>query len=158
MTFAYHRSLSPMLAVLLGLAVTEMLVVHLVVVAAWGWLAALVFGIIDLSLVVTLVGLIRSFRRLPVLIRDGRLTMRAGWLKMVTIEIDQIAGFRPQWDAAAIRQRDLLNLALLAWPNVVLDLKQPIPLGRRRISAIAHKLDEPATFHAALAALRQGDD
>ncbi|WCM27917.1 hypothetical protein NDN01_03015 [Sphingomonas sp. QA11] len=114
MTFAYHRSLSPMLAVLLGLAVMEMLVVHLVVVAAWGWHAALVFGIIDLSLVAALFGLIRSFRRMPVLIGDGRLTMRAGWLKMITIEIDQIAGFRPQWDAAAIKQRDLLNLALLA--------------------------------------------
>jgi len=157
-TFAYHRSLSPMLAVLLGLAVTEMCVVHLVVVAAWGWRAALIFGVIDLSLVLALIGLIRSFRRLPVLVENGRLTLRAGNLKTVTVRIDQIAGFRDHWDGAAIKRRDLLNLALLAWPNIVIDLKEPVVAGRRRIVAIAHKLDEPATFHVAMAALRPRDD
>jgi len=158
MTFAYHRSLSPMLAVFLGLAVTEMCVVHLVVVAAWGWHAALIFGAIDFSLVVALIGLIRSLRRLPILIEDGRLTLRAGNLKTVTIRIDQIAGFREQWDGPAIKRRDLLNLALLAWPNIVIDLKEPVPAGRRRVVAIAHKLDEPAAFHVAMAALRPRDD
>jgi uncharacterized membrane protein len=157
MTFAYHRSLSPILGVLLGLAIAEMMVVHLVVVAAWGWPVALVFGLVDLSVVVALIVLIRSFRRLPVLVEDGRLTMRAGGLKAMTVEIAQIAGFRTQWDAATIKRRDTLNLALLVWPNIVIDLRQPIPLGRRRIATIAHKLDDPAAFHAAIAALRAGN-
>lgn len=34
--FAYHRSISPTLAMLLGLAIAETLVVHLLAVALWG--------------------------------------------------------------------------------------------------------------------------
>lgn len=44
MEFAYHRSLSPMIRVLLGIAIVEMLVVHLVVVALLGWWAAVIVG------------------------------------------------------------------------------------------------------------------
>lgn len=46
MEFAYHRSLAPMIGVLLGIAIVEMLVVHLVVVAWLGWWAALVAGVL----------------------------------------------------------------------------------------------------------------
>jgi hypothetical protein len=157
MSFAYHNRLAPMLAMLLGLAVAEMLVVHLVVVATWGWPVAVVFGVADLSLVIALIVLLGSFRRLPVMIEGRRLTMRVGILKSITIDIGQIAGFRSHWDAAAIRRRDVLNLALLAWPNVVIDLKERVVVGRRPIAAIAHALDEPAAFHAAVAALRPHD-
>ena len=83
MKFAYHRSLAPMIGVLLGIAIVEMLVVHLVVVAWLGWKAALVAGVLDASLVIALIGLIRSFRRLPVTLLDGVLTMRAGSLRTV---------------------------------------------------------------------------
>lgn len=158
MTFAYHRSLSPMLGVLLGLAIVEMLVVHLVAVALWGWRVALVLGLLDLSVVVALIALIRSFRRLPVRIEHGRLTMCAGSLKSITVDMSQIAGLRGQWDAAAVKRRDTLNLALIAWPNIVIDLKAPVVCGRRQIVAIAHALDEPLAFHAAIAALGPRDD
>lgn len=154
MEFAYHRSLAPMIGVLLGIAIVEMLVVHLVVVAWLGWWAALVAGVIDASLVIALIGLIRSFRRLPVTLVDGVLTMRAGALKTVTIPVAHIAGLRTSWDAAALKQRGVLNLALASWPSVVVDLDPPIALRRgRQLHAVAHKLDEPVAFHAAIAAL-----
>ena len=52
--FAYHRSLGPMIGVLLGIAIVEMCVVHLVVGALFGWTVALVVGVLDLSLVIGL--------------------------------------------------------------------------------------------------------
>ncbi|MEG3086590.1 hypothetical protein [Sphingomonas sp. PB4P5] len=158
MQFAYHRSLGPMMGVLLGLAIVEMLVVHLVVVAWLGPWAALINGAIDLSAVVALVWLLRSFKRRPVTIRDGILTLHAGYLQSIAVPVEQIAGLRGSWDAAAIKDRRLLNLALVAWPNVVIDLKTPIALRRgRQVHAVAHKLDDPAAFHAAIAALSRGD-
>ncbi|WP_260599357.1 hypothetical protein [Sphingomonas endolithica] len=158
MQFAYHRSLGPMIGVLLGLAIVEMLVVHLVVVALLGWWAAMVIGAIDQAAVVSLLWLLRSFKRLPVTIADGVLTLQAGYLQSIAVPVDQIAGLRPTWDAAAIKDRAMLNLALVAWPSVVIDLKAPIALRRgRQVQAVAHKLDDPAAFHAAIAALSRGD-
>ncbi|MEG3122847.1 hypothetical protein [Sphingomonas sp. GB1N7] len=158
MEFAYHRSLGPMIGVLLGIAIVEMCVVHLVVAALWGWIAAVIVGVIDLSLVVWLVALLRSFKRLPVTIVGGVLKMQAGSLRSVTIPVGQIAGLRKSWDAAAIKDRGVLNLALASWPSVVVDLREPIVMRRgRAVKAIAHKLDDPAAFHAAIVALSPRD-
>jgi hypothetical protein len=50
-----------------------------------------------------------------------------------------------------------MNLALIAYPNVVVDLVDPLP-GRRGIRAIAHRLDDPHGFADALRALRGRHD
>jgi len=155
--FAYHRSVGPMLGVLLSLAIAETLVLHLVALAIWGWKVALVLGVLDLWVVVTLIRLLRSFKRLPVTIDDGRLTMRAGYLMTIAIEVDNIAGLRSDFDRAAIKRKDVANCALIAWPNVLIDLRHPIEVRRRRIiSHVAHRLDDPAAFHAAIARLERG--
>jgi hypothetical protein len=152
--FAYHRSLGPMIGVLLGIAIVEMCVVHLVVGALFGWTVALGVGVLDLSLVLGLFLLLRSLRRLPVTLTGGVLTMRAGVLKSVTVPTRQIVGLRATWDAAALKERGVLNLALASWPSVVVDLHPPVLTRRGKpIHAIAHKLDDPAAFHAAIAAL-----
>jgi hypothetical protein len=156
LSFAYHRSLAPMFGVLLGLAIVETLVLHIVAMAIWGWTVAVVLALIDLSVVIMLVRLLRSMRRLPVTIEGRRITMRAGTLKRFEIDIANIAGLRETFDAAAIKRRDVANLALVAWPNVLIDLREPIMSRRRRaISAIAHRLDDPGAFHAALARLER---
>jgi hypothetical protein len=149
LTFAYHKSLSPMLAVLLGIAMVETLVMHVVAMAIWGWRVALVLVVIDLSAVLALVQLLRSFRRLPVTLVAGTLTMRAGMLKSLAVDVKNIAGLRREWDAAAVKRRDVLNLALISWPNVIVDLKKPVGQ-RRKIMAIAHRFDDPASFQAAI--------
>ena len=142
-----------MLGLLLGIALVETFTVHIVAMAVWGWRMASVLLGIDVSAVIALILLLRSFRRLPVLIEAGTLTMRAGSLKAITIDIDRIAGLRKHWDADSIKQRQgVLNLALIAWSNVVVDLKVPIGTGRRQVAAVAHRLDEPEAFRAALAA------
>ncbi|WP_374127650.1 hypothetical protein [Sphingomonas sp. 28-62-11] len=159
MEFTYHRSLGPVIGVLLGIAIVELLVVHLVVVSLLGWTAAIIVGVIDLSLVITLIALLRSFRRLPVTIADGVLTMRAGFLKSIAVPVAQIDKLRSHWDSATIKDRHVLNLALASWPSVVVDLRQPVvlPTGRT-INAVAHKLDDPAAFHAAIAAVSGADE
>jgi hypothetical protein len=43
-----------------------------------------------------------------------------------------------------------MNLAMLSYPNVIVDLAEPIARGRRSIRHIAHRLDDPVGFVAAL--------
>ncbi|HWI85953.1 MAG TPA: hypothetical protein VNT42_06470 [Sphingomonas sp.] len=148
--FAYHRSLTPTLAMLLGLAIAETLVVHLVAIAIWGWTAAVLVGIADLSLVVGLIALLRTIRNYPVTIADGLLTMRVGRLRTIVIPLEQVSGLRESWDHAALKRKDVSNLALAAWPNVFIDLAAPVRSGRREVMAVAHRLDDPATFMAAI--------
>jgi hypothetical protein len=156
--FSYHRSISPTLGVLLGLAVVETMVIHVVAVALWGWTVALVFGIFDLSLVAALIGLLRSIHRCPVTIADGMLTMRVGALKQVEIPLGQVAGLRQSWDAKSLKQRGVVNFALGSWPNVVVDLSRPVRLRRREVHAIAHKLDDPAAFASAIGSITRSGE
>lgn len=146
MTFAYYRSLTPIIGVLLALALIEAMVAHLVVIAYWGRTAAIVVGVADLSLFGALVGLLRSFRRAPISLADGVLTMRTGFRLTMPIDIANVSGFRAQWNAEELRRPDVLNMALATWPNVMLELSQPVLRRRRQIAAIAHCVDDPATF------------
>ena len=49
MAFRYHKSLSPMHGLLLGIALAETLTVHVGAMAVWGWRVALVLLAIDLK-------------------------------------------------------------------------------------------------------------
>jgi len=144
--------------VLLGLAVVELLVVHIVVVAVFGPLAAIIVGAIGVAAVMGLILLLRSFKSFPVTVVDGVLTLRAGYLKRIAIPTSSIAGLRSTWDAAALKRPGVVNLALANWPNVFLDLSTPVSARRGKpIHAVAHKLDDPAAFHAAITALSAAD-
>ena len=125
------------------------MVVHLLLAHWWPRVAAIV-AIVTVAGIVWLVTIVRSFRGMPVLLDADRLLMRIGRLRSVSVPTDLINGLRSSCDGAALKQRDVLNLALIAYPNVVVDLTAPITVGRRRISTIAHRLDDPAGFAAAL--------
>ena len=159
-TFAYHRGLTPVIGVILGLALVETFVVHIVAMGLWGWKVAAVLALLDLSVVVALAAMLRSFRTMPVELDGRRLTMRTGRKMAITLDVDDIAAFRTNWDSDTIKRKSTLNLALATWPNVVFDLREPRKVRRRRIiSTVAHRLDDPAAFHAAIAGLepRHGD-
>jgi hypothetical protein len=149
--FSYHRSIAPTLGVLLALALLEALVCHVVAMALWGWGVALALGVLDLGIVGLLLALLRSLRAMPVTLDDDRLTMRLGWLKAVSIPLGHVAGLRTEWDAATLKRRDVVNLALASWPNVLITLSPPIRRGRFMVHAVAHKLDDPERFAATLA-------
>jgi hypothetical protein len=156
MTFAYHRSLAPMLWVFVALAGAELVIVHLLLVLWKPWLAW-TLSVLSLATIAWIVGIILSFRSRPVCIADGVLVMRAGALKSIAVPLDRVAGLRDGWSAADLKRPDTLNLALLAWPNVFVELTEPLARGRRAIHAIAHKLDDPTAFAAALDGLGRAD-
>lgn len=146
--FAYHRAVAPMMWVFLGIASVELVVTHLLV-ALWRPWVALGLSLLSLSGIVWLVRLLRSFSRLPVLIEDDRLVMRIGVLKRLDIPRHTIAGRREHWDAALFKGGDAVKLSLMAWPNVVVDLAEPVAGWRGPVRAVGHRLDDPAAFVAA---------
>lgn len=151
--FHYHRSLTPMMAVLVALVLVEAAALHLLL-ALWWPALSLALSIVSVAALVWLLLLIRSFRRLPVILDDADLIWRCGKLRGVTVPVSQIAGIRAKWTLALVRDRETLNCALIAWPNMVLDLTEPVMMGRRRISRLAHRLDDQEAFIAALERLR----
>lgn len=152
LAFHYHRSLSPMLWVLIALSCCEIAVVHLMVALLWSETLAAVLSVLTLLGIIWLAMVLRSFRRLPVLLGEQNLVWRAGSLKQVEVPLAAVAGLRKDWDGAAVKRRDVLNAALIAYPNVVVDLAAPVSIGRgRQVTALAHRLDEPIGFTQALA-------
>lgn len=152
MVFAYHRSLTPTIGVVLALALVEAAVVHLVAMAWWGWTVALPLGVLDAGLILSLAWLLRSFRRRPITLRHGVLTLRTGARLSVAVPVADIAGFREHWTAEDLKRPDTLNMALAVWPNIVIDLARPVARRRRNVATLAHCLDDPAAFRVALAA------
>jgi hypothetical protein len=145
--FHYHRSIAPMMWVFFGFASVELVVVH-ALLSHWYPTLALVLSALTLASILWLIGAIRSFKRLPVLIDVDTLVMRVGWLKSFRVPLADIAGRRESWTGEELNTRRVANLALIAWPNIWIDLARP--QGRREITAIAHKLDDPEKFRAAV--------
>ena len=147
--FTYHKAIAPMIWVLIGLSTVELVVVHLLL-AHWWPRIAVVVGLLTIAGIAWLIRFVLSFRNLPVLLDDDCLLLRVGRLRSVSVPVDRIAGLRQSCDAATLKQSDVLNLALIAFPNVIVDLISPVLVERRHVRSIAHRLDDPAGFAAAL--------
>lgn len=147
--FAYHRHLQPMMIAMLVLSCIEIGVTHLLV-AHWNrTLALALFVISDVSLLY-LIGLIKSLRLAPVLLTGEGVRVRAGILVDRTIPYAMIAGVVAHPDGDTVRAPGSWNVALLAWPNLLLRLDPPLPPRSRwrrdAVHAIALRLDEPGLF------------
>lgn len=140
-----------MIWALVGLAIVEAGLVHLLVALLWSKRAALLLSVISMAGAAWLVALVRSFRALPVTVDADEVVMRAGRLKAIRFARGDVAGVGGEVTAAELKDRRLLKLSLLAHPNVLVRLKAPVALGRRCINRVAHRLDDPAGFAAALA-------
>ncbi len=149
LAFAYHRALAPMMWAFLALAGLELFVVH-ILVSIWSVRAALLLSALTLASMVWMGLLIRSFRRLPILLDDEELVMRSGRLVELRVKLAQIDAVHGHFAGEALKSRAVLNLAMLSYPNLLIDLRAPIRRGRRSIERIAHRLDDPAGFIAAL--------
>lgn len=155
LAFAYHRTLAPLLWVFAALMTGELLVTHLLVSALWSQVAAFVLSTLSLAALVWTLLFIRSLKRLPVLVDGESVTMRVGFLKSVRVPVTNIAALRTAWPREELKSRGVLNLAMINYPNVMLELDPLLPNGKRRLKAIAHRLDDPAGFIAAVARLRE---
>ena len=147
--FGYARGVAPPMWILFGLGFIELFVVHLLLSHWWPRVAAGV-GIVTAASLVWLAWTIRSFASLPVLVCDERVVMRAGRLKSLTVEAGAIAEVLTSWPPELLRNRATANLAMIAYPNVIVRLRAPIRWRGRMITAIAHRLDDPAGFVRAI--------
>ena len=150
--FDYHRAVAPLVWMLVACGMVELVVTH-ALIAFWNTTVALVLSVLTLGSLGWLVRGLLLMKRRPVLLGDGHLVMQVGSIRRVDVPVAAIVGVRTSIDAIALKRRSVLNLALLAYPNVVVDLGAPLP-GRRGIVAIAHRLDDPAAFASALERLR----
>lgn len=142
-----------MMWVLIGLSGIELLVVHFLL-AFWNRWVALVASVLTVATIAWLVALIRSMRQLPVLMDENRLVLRVGTLRQHDIDRANIAAVRTTWETRAEKAKIVSNLALIAYPNVMIDLRVPLIFTRagrqRQITTIAHRLDDLPGFLAAL--------
>ena len=155
LAFAYHRSLGPMLWFMVLLAGMELFVIHLLISLLWSWEVATILSVLTLLTIAWLVRLIRSFRRLPVLVGADGIVLRSGHLSELRVAPSVVKGVRTSWPGEALKDRSVLNLAMLSHPNLLVDLAEPIERrGRRRqIAAVALRLDDPDGFRRAMAGL-----
>lgn len=154
--FAYHRYLTPMIAVLMGLQLFELGVMHLLLML-WNPTVAWIAFALSLAGFLWLVALLKSFRMMPVLLDDRGLRVRSGAVIDWHVPYDAIEGVVPPLSPDALKQRSTCNTAILSSPNVMVRLARPVAMPRligapHMIEHIALKLDEPADFLAALEA------
>ena len=147
--FSYHRHLAPLCAALLVLSAIEMAVYHLLI-GHWSRTAAIILFVISDAGFVYLVGFIKSFRFRPVLLTPDAVRVRAGFLIDRSIPLSAIGRIETNFSGDRVRDPATLNASLLAWPNIILHLDQPIArrgLNKSRsFHAVAFRLDDPEPF------------
>jgi hypothetical protein len=137
-----------------AIAMAELLTVHLLVALLWSGTAALLLSIAAAATIVWIVITILALPRQPVLVGREDVTMRLGRLREIRVPLADIVAVRTSFPPGFLRQPQILSLALIAYPNVALELRAPLPKASRRragVTCIAHRLDDPARFVAALA-------
>jgi hypothetical protein len=148
-SFAYHRTVTPMLWVFVALATGEMLLVHLFVTLRWpaiGWpLLAL-----SLSSIVWLVFWIRSFRQRPHSLSKGQLELNTGSLRTLSVPISAIESVSTSWASGEHKGQGARNVVPLAYPNRLLRLSKPIQMRKGSYDRVAFRVDDPALFDAAM--------
>ncbi len=155
LSFGYHGRLAPILWVFIALATIELLVVHFLI-SFWSVAAAAILSLLSLATILWLVLLIRSMKRLPVAVEEDRLLMRTGRLMAIEIAGANIAELRLNFPSEAVKARSVLDLGLLSYPNVLIELREPITRARGgAITAVCHCLDDPIGLAAAAQALRE---
>ena len=155
LAFSYHRALAPLLWVFAAIMAAELLVTHLIVAAVWSHVAAFILSAISLAALLWTIHFTLSLKRLPVLVNADGVTMRIGSLKSVHVPAGHIAALRTAWARDELKRRGVLNFGGINYPNVMLDLDPPLSNRKRPLIAIAHRLDDPAGFAAAVAPLME---
>ncbi|WP_438731420.1 hypothetical protein ACR9YC_06470 [Parasphingorhabdus sp. DH2-15] len=147
--YHYHQAVAPMLWVLLGLSLIELLVMHFLI-SFWSEIAAIILSVITFISIVWLVRFLLSLKKYPVLLTYDSVVMRIGNRQSYTVPIADIAKLRTEITADALKGKDVANLALLAHPNLMIDLKagrtRDGAVGKHQIMKIAHRLDNIELF------------
>ena len=148
-TFANHRGVVPMLWVMVGLACTELVVVHGLLLMLWPKIVW-PLSVATLLSIIWLIGWIRSWARLPHRLDKDVLQLHCGSLRSVNIPLTQITQVR-SLQPGDLRQAGVRNIVPLAHPNRLIELAVSLP-GRRPVDKIAIRLDDPSAFDDAMRA------
>jgi hypothetical protein len=146
LAFSYSRALAPLIWAFACIMAIELAVTHLLVASLWSPTAAGIISALTFAALVWTLLLIRSLKRRPVMVGGGGVLMRLGSLKSVRVPAERIAAVRTSWPGGAEKRSGVLNLALINYPNVMLDLDPPL----RTVTAVAHRLDDVPGFVAAV--------
>ncbi|MGZ8334830.1 MAG: hypothetical protein ACXWUZ_17030 [Allosphingosinicella sp.] len=149
LSFGYSGRLAPMMWAFVALASLELFVVHFLV-SIWSVTAAVVLSVLTTASIAWLVLLIRSFRRLPVIVEHETLLFRSGTLMTMRVKLADIVRVRGHFPGEALKLPSVLNFAMLSYPNILVELREPVRRGRRQVISLAHCLDEPEAFVRAL--------
>jgi hypothetical protein len=158
--FSYHRGLQAVMWALLAASLLETAVLHLLLARLWSVRASLLLFLVSLSGLIYLIGLLNSLRRLPILVTDDGVRVRSGLLVDRWLPLSQIASVSVVADPGDLKRPELLKASLLALPNTLIRLEQPVAVrgrgGRSRdITVIALRPDDPAGFAAVVAAAKR---
>ena len=150
----YHRGARPMLWVLAGAGLVELIVLHVIALVFWGpKLAWPLFALSEIGLVYVL-GLISSLDKLPILVFDDRIEVRMGLLATHVLPADNILAIHAALDPARTGD-EVLKASLAAPPTVGVELCAPMTvrsLKRRGPAAIRMVGLRPDDVHAFLRA------
>ncbi|WP_174278396.1 hypothetical protein [Sphingomonas bacterium] len=147
--FGYARVIAPPMWAFVSLAMIELVVAHLLL-RHCSPNGALALSVVSGGVVGWIVAGILSFRRRPVLLIDDRLVWPLGTIKRLAVPRAAVAGVATGWTSADARRRDTFDACAFSTPNVLVTLREPVRARRRVIRALAHHLDDPAGFAAAL--------
>jgi hypothetical protein len=137
----------PLLGALGAVATIELVVVHLLL-SQWSHVAALVLSLATLVTIIRVGLTVRDMARWPTLVDDQAVVVRHGGrgeihVLLATIESVENVAFAPEE-----RGRTIFRATLLAQPNVALRLGVPVQVGKKEVTTITMRLDDPAAFIA----------
>jgi len=154
-TFHERSGWGSILACILVLLVAESIGLHLFL---WhrSVIAALVVTVSDIYVIVWLILDYRAMRLRPTTIDDRALHFRFGLRWFVTIDRDNIAAVEPVRGESDWKRKDVLKLAIMDEPTLIVRLHQPVvamgPAGiKKRIVAVAVLPDDLDGFKSAIA-------
>lgn len=147
--FSRHRYELPMLGMLSVIALAELVAVHLLV-SLWSAVAAWLLSGATMLMFGHMALLVHGMVRWPTLVGDSGITIRHGRRGEIFVPFAQVASlddvaFRPEEKGA-----QFFRATLLAQPNLAIRLTEPLPYRRRMLSSIGLRLDDPASFGAAV--------
>ena len=144
-SFTRHRYEMPTLAAFFVIALVELLTVHLLV-SLWSPIAAWVLSGLTVLMLGQIALLVHGMMKWPTVIDDTGIIVRHGRRGEIFVPLAQVASiedvaFRPEEKGP-----HAFRATVLAQPNVAIRLSEPLPYGRRTVSSISMRLDDPASF------------
>lgn len=151
MNITRHRYELPILGAFFGVAVVELFVVHLLA-SLWSAKLAWFLTAATLLALVQIASLIHGLVKWPTVLDEKRVTVRHGRSGRIVVPLHNIISTEDVAFSPEERGPHVFRTSILAHPNVVLRLRDPVRKGRRWVKVIAMRLDDPVAFHVALRA------